>query len=414
MNIIFTIVAKNYLASAITLEESLRRSNPEPRFYIVVVDKLTKEVEEIKEHSNIISSEELGITNFKEMAFKYDIVEFSTAIKPFFFRYAIENIKADKVIYLDPDIFVYNTLHSVWDNLESNSVILTPHIVDGCNRVEYNSQDRLFLKYGIYNLGFVGIKGDIEGKKIIDWWCSRLEEDCYMNDVCFVDQKWMDYIPALFKSVYIERGKEYNLAWWNFSERILYSDKDNIYVDCDGDKIPVIFIHFSNYKPGMNISYIERKGTHIGEKQENILKDLYENYGDTLKKNNYSFYCKMPYDFNFYNNGRKIERINRRIFSKLKGSMYIEDPFVTDAKSFYSFMESNKLLSNEFGCTEGRLEESRRGENFTQSKKVKLLNRLLIILKNIAGVKKYQNFIEWFVKNYSIDNQIFLLKKKDR
>ena len=88
-NIIFTIAAKNYLASAITLGESVMSSGTDAEFIIILADEwLEESVKEIR--FPIIEAKDLGISSFEDMAFKYDIVEFSTSIKPFAIQYLFD------------------------------------------------------------------------------------------------------------------------------------------------------------------------------------------------------------------------------------------------------------------------------------------------------------------------------------
>jgi len=63
------------------------------------------------------------------MAFRYDIVEFNTALKPFCFEYAFDKLGADIALYLDPDIFVLRPLRHIMAALaEGSECVLIPHI----------------------------------------------------------------------------------------------------------------------------------------------------------------------------------------------------------------------------------------------------------------------------------------------
>ena len=90
MNAIFTIVAKNYIGLAQVLERSVV-ANSTSDFYIIVADEFDKgQAERYDLPGNIlIAKNKLGIDNdlWEEMAFKYSLVEFCTAIKPACFQY---------------------------------------------------------------------------------------------------------------------------------------------------------------------------------------------------------------------------------------------------------------------------------------------------------------------------------------
>ena len=81
-NCIFTICAKNYLAQALTLKESVRSKEPNTDFYLFLSDASSNEVSDIQ----LELLDDAWIPGWKQMAFKYDVIEFSTAIKPFCFN----------------------------------------------------------------------------------------------------------------------------------------------------------------------------------------------------------------------------------------------------------------------------------------------------------------------------------------
>ena len=81
MNAVFTICAKNYLAQALTLKASLLEHNPNVDFHLFLADEKTKEVEDL----DIIELNGSWIPDWQSMAFKYNVIEFATSIKPFCF-----------------------------------------------------------------------------------------------------------------------------------------------------------------------------------------------------------------------------------------------------------------------------------------------------------------------------------------
>src|ERR1039458_3244465 len=87
MNAIFTIVAKNYLARAKTLGDSVKRIHPELPFYIFLSDELDGTIDLAQEKYPVIEARSLGIPQCRNMAFYYGILEFCCAIKPFCFQY---------------------------------------------------------------------------------------------------------------------------------------------------------------------------------------------------------------------------------------------------------------------------------------------------------------------------------------
>ena len=81
MNCAFTICAKNYLAQALTLRESFLKHNPSLNFFIFLADK----IDGVEDVDGVVALDKSWIPDWVNMAFKYDVIEFNTSIKPFCF-----------------------------------------------------------------------------------------------------------------------------------------------------------------------------------------------------------------------------------------------------------------------------------------------------------------------------------------
>lgn len=88
-NAAFTICAKNYLAQAFTLKKSFEERNPNCNFFIFLSDDLGELTDESQD---LILLEDSWISNWKQMAFKYNVIEFSTSIKPFCFKKYLKKV----------------------------------------------------------------------------------------------------------------------------------------------------------------------------------------------------------------------------------------------------------------------------------------------------------------------------------
>ncbi len=124
--VVFTIASKNYFAYVRTLMKSLEDSNPHMDRYVVVVDELDDEFIALPRNFVLLELSRLDLPHPKCFQFRYDIMEFNTAVKPFAIRKLFEQY--DRVIYLDPDIYVYQRLLPVENALDSgNNFVFTPH-----------------------------------------------------------------------------------------------------------------------------------------------------------------------------------------------------------------------------------------------------------------------------------------------
>src|ERR1039457_2397753 len=200
----FTSFTYSYLPKAMVLAETLKRFNPSWHLTAVISDRCPKELEGFDLSpffDRVITIEELDLP--PSWIFKHDIVELCTAVKgPMLHKLLSEG--AEKVIYFDPDIAVFNNLHYLDELLDNHSIILTPHQLEPeATTHAIKDNEICSLKHGVYNLGFIGVSNNGIGLAFSRWWRDRLLQFCY-NDIpsgLFTDQKWCDLIPCFFDRV---------------------------------------------------------------------------------------------------------------------------------------------------------------------------------------------------------------------
>ena len=131
------------------------------------------------------------------MAFRYDVMELNTAVKPFVLAHLLFERGIDRVLYLDPDILVLSTLDPVFRELDACSIVLTPHATRPYQDAKQPDEISL-LRTGAYNLGFIGVAKTEESRAMLNWWQERCREHCVVQpeDGLFVDQKWIDLVPG--------------------------------------------------------------------------------------------------------------------------------------------------------------------------------------------------------------------------
>lgn len=318
MNIAFTICSANYLSAALSLKESFQQHNKDP-FYIVLADKSPID----KKENNIVEVEELGIDHetLGTLLEEYNIIEFNTAVKPFAFSWFYKTYKPEKVMYLDPDILVFDSLDIIWNAVERNDIAVTPHILS------YEITPELYhlliasINTGIFNLGFIAVSLNERTLRFLDWWQWHLKKYGH-NRIPrgeFYDQKVMNLLPVFFDKLNILKHPGMNVAEWNFHERQLTAVGGEYYINDQ----PLIFFHFS----GIRISSFE-KNLHSnkllqGTKDRELFRQVIDLYIQMNKKNGYEKFSQIPcyYKFrpNIHRDSRaKIYRYKVKKWLKLK------------------------------------------------------------------------------------------------
>lgn len=300
MKLVFTICSNNYLAQAKVLGDSLLEQNPDCKMIIGLCDKLSDDIDySFFENIEIIPVSQINIYCFNEIIEKYDIVELNTSIKPSFFKYLINKyVDLETIIYFDPDIQIFNNLTLIEKYLESDDILLTPHIFKPIAIDALLPTENLFLNYGIYNLGFLALNPRSDNvKEFLNWWEERTLKIGYRR-VCeglFVDQLWVNLVPIFFDKVKILSEHGFNVAPWNLHERPLYSNKEKKYVMMD-DKA-LYFYHFSSYNYKNSTVLSKYYSRYSAADASPIVLELYKQYDAKLVDNKVAFFSDISCSF---------------------------------------------------------------------------------------------------------------------
>lgn len=373
--------------------ESVRALHNDVDLHLLLADTVDGYLNINNDIFETIEAEHLGIDSFVDMSFKYDMMEFCTAVKPFALQYLI-NKGYEKVIYFDPDIMVFNKLDIIFDLLEKYSIVLTPHITNPISIHDTKlPAERDFLRAGTYNLGFIAISSTEISKTFLDWWSDRCKYECFNEpeNGYFVDQKWLNLVSGIFKSVYILRHSGCNMSYWNLHERRL----NNLVVNKDYD---LVFYHFS----GINISDLN-----IISKYQNRytldtrpdLREIFSLYKERVLSNGYEETITLRYKYGYFDNGRKIGPLARRLYASCYNKF--TNPFSVDECSYLELLRRHHLLDNES-------EKQLTADGIRR--KAKVLEWFLKLLAYLIGADKYYLLMKYLRHVSILRNQAFLLR----
>jgi len=336
-NLVYTICNVAYLPRALVLAESVWKESGF-KVKIVVFDKKRRLDIKIK-YGEISWLEEYDLPdNYKQLAFKYDILEFATSLRSWFANYFL-NLN-DNVIYLDPDMLVYNHLEPILNDLKKYPIILTPHYTKPQN-LEDQDSDMSMMRFGSFNLGFFALKNTAESFGFLSWLTHRCFHLCFAESQfgLSTDQKWVSIAPCFFPNIHVSFNLGYNVAYWNMHERNITKINGKYYVN---DKFPLIFFHFSSFDElhPKNLSKI-KSCPQIKEQRKDII-EISEHYSTLLKKYNLNN-TDTKYEFDYFSNGMAISPTLRRAYASILNELPEHNPFDADGIVF-NFAKKNHLL----------------------------------------------------------------------
>ncbi len=281
-----TIITADYLPFAKVLYASLKKYAPDVSLQVLIVDENTF-------HSSgnfILHTIDAAITSpvakgiYKKYA--HTNQNFRSALKPVFISYLLQN-GFDKVIYADGDLYFVNNFAFLFDELDSNNILLTPHWAN-LNPLENEGSLKDVMRGGLYNAGFIGVNKN--GAEAINWWAEmchfKTEENPDLG--LFFDQKYLDILPVQFPQVKIIKHPGCNLASWNVEtcKREIINGKLMI-----NQQYEPVFIHFA-----------KETIVNILNRNDKLLYPYLEEYTQLLKKEDFDLQARYKeLDFSKYN-----------------------------------------------------------------------------------------------------------------
>jgi hypothetical protein len=337
----------NYLPQAMVLLESTRKIYPDCDFTVLITDSEYSEIPQLK-GVRILHPDNLDIPNswLAQMRKYYDRVELATSLKPFLLRTLLDD-QTESVTFLDPDIKVFGDISEGMELAQNHGIALTPHRLTETKSSYSNSLDFDFLKYGIFNLGYISVGQS--AMPMLNWWANRLRWFCtrYPGDFVFTDQKWIDFIPSLFDYKVIKHYG-YNVAYWNLDERPLRKVKGKF---LSGGQ-DLTFIHFSQMSGELANGIITKKWEiTIGESQ---------NFNESLKLIN-----EITLEYS-------AELIKYKLELKSFGN-------VTDNLNIVSNHTKKKLINNSMNST--ATPETKGLDSYSQAKIFRSLESMRILFE---------------------------------
>jgi hypothetical protein len=398
---IFTVCSANYLSKAIALALSAKTYEPECDFYVVISDA-KRPIEVRCSWIKIVFASDMRVCDLLKRAFKYNIIEYNTSIKPALALGFLN--KYSQVIYLDPDVLIFSALNTVFEGLEHFSILLTPHALSpysGKGRPE----DLDLLRFGSYNLGFFAVKRCEVSLRMLQWWDSQCINHCFYEPHVGmgVDQRWFDLVPSFFESVHIIRKVSVNVAFWNLHERQVKCSQNVWYVN---DYIPLEFFHFSSFVESDENIVANKQTRYPSGSRDDFIK-IAAVYREYLKRSKEAVQVASDdYSYNCFDNGMMISTALRRFYAVSTDLDLIsaENPFASSS-AVYDFAVKHRLLADSAPTVrygDLKVQSAYR----TEQRAIRIMFRLSL---QILGPDKYFNLMRYLSHYSSLLNQNDLL-----
>lgn len=320
-----SVATRAFLPRARTMIASFLAHTPGARGYVLVVDP-PAEATPIGEPFETIPLEALEQARpwIRNLRFQYSAFELCSALKPHVLEAVLERTDADTVVFLDSDILVTAPLDPLWRALDSDAIVLTPHLLWPPRDASHPALLHL-LSRGVYNSGCIALRRSPEARAFVDWWRECLRTHCVglPRDGPSGDQKWIDLVPSFFPRVGILRDPGVNVAHWNLEERSLRVDGERV-LALDG---PARFVHFSGFDVDRPAAALRHRPDLGGDVTAGF-RTLAQRYARRLIENGEREARRQGYGFACFSNGVAVPGFVRRMYQDLGGATArFGDPF---------------------------------------------------------------------------------------
>jgi hypothetical protein len=239
-----TYFDQNYLLRGLALYHSLKKHCPEFKLWVLCMDNATCDILEKLSLAGVqpISLEEFERNDEPLRSAKQNRsrIEYYFTCTPSVPLYILKNWpQVNFITYLDADLFFFSSPAPLFEELRDGSVAIIGH--------RFSPALRRLKKNGIYNVGWLSFRRDLNALACLNWWRQKCIEWCYdhKEDGRFADQKYLDDWPNHFQNVVVLEHKGANLALWNLANyRLHCPDSNAVMVD---DQV-LIFFHFHGLK----------------------------------------------------------------------------------------------------------------------------------------------------------------------
>jgi hypothetical protein len=241
---------------------------------VVFVEDLIKSDKHLSKcRTNNPSYEALNIADGD--AKKATWLQFVWSLSAYFTWYCMENFNTKDVLYIDADIYFFDSWKKIYDNLDNTSVGIVEH------RCPYSPSN------GKYNVGIVYFKNDLDGYKCCTWWKNCLlfaDNQYYKTHGSCGDQKYLELFERLFDGVATLDKYFAHLAPWNYAYHEYTGCGEVIW---NGQSQTMMYCHFSNFKPNYEENTYLMASRHGIEQSSNVfIKKMYDEYFDCLRRVN--------------------------------------------------------------------------------------------------------------------------------
>jgi glycosyltransferase involved in cell wall biosynthesis len=316
-NCLALIATRNYIPFAKLTARSFLAHHPDFQVFLLLVDGGPSDAAAFTE-GNVVLLADLGLRHTEWYQAKFSASHFANALKPVFLRYLSKF--ATNAIYLDCDIAVFSHLTEMIDLLETQDLVLIPHMLTPAPRpdqFEIHPTRGESFGAGLINAGGFAIKLAPCQEFLTLWEEMNFAPGAFYDGAGYqTDQQHLNWALVVLPGACVLRDTRYNVAYWNLHERdlrLVSSKGGEPQFEVDGR--PLGFFHFSGYDINDRLRLSCHDGRHSVYTFPAVAEIL-NWYSDQILACPTVDLLHEPYRFDRLANGLPLNRFLRRLLMR--------------------------------------------------------------------------------------------------
>lgn len=278
-----TYFDKNYLARGLALLESLRAQGGPFSLYVLCLDEVVYDrlsglgaEDVVPVPLKTLEAADLELNKIRSTR---SLIEYYFTCTPAFVRYVLSICpECSDITYLDSDLYFFSDPELVFEEIGSASIAIVAH--------RFTQRTYLNRSYGIFNVGWITWKCDMEGLRCLEDYRRSCLEWCYdyWEGRRFADQRYLDTWPVDYQGVCVISHPGANLAPWNLDTGDIALRDGKVVVR----GFPLVFFHFHGLKRRTDGGYDRRTGAYVSDAamlpEPEVLDAIYAPYEAALER----------------------------------------------------------------------------------------------------------------------------------
>lgn len=262
---ICSIFDSKYFSQGRHALESAKRYNPNHQT-ILLTDNTNEKISDIQ-----LTPSDIGLSNENWLTIgRVGIAE-----------YVLTELNFDTLIFIDGDTYSYSSFTDLQSELNTNNIVVIPHLTEPLPNDNYFPQNRIISLSGNYNTGVWGASKN--GLSFIKWWKEQTSlfpitrpELGLVNE-----QGWLRFAGDFEEKTKIFRHPGYNVAYWNIKQRHIHYNDNNEFI-INGKKLCIM--HFSGFNKDISPNSMSVFQNRYFLNNNDIVYKIYNDYHNLIWK----------------------------------------------------------------------------------------------------------------------------------